>query len=115
MGCFGSRFDKRASAVTSWSSALQFVGGEAHDDNGSPADNFVVAAFNAGAEGAKKEFLEQYPVAEGKATDQAITEAVYTATHGAVTALLAAHEETAKAAGEKKPNVGGFKIDDAIT
>lgn len=43
MGCFGSRFDKRASAVNHFTSGLQFVGGEAHEHNGHPVDHFVWA------------------------------------------------------------------------
>jgi len=41
MGCFGSRFSKRADAVTLLTNALQFVGGESHEHNGCPADYFV--------------------------------------------------------------------------
>ncbi len=43
MGCFGSRFDKRASAVNHFTSGLQFVGGEAHEHNGHPVDHFIFA------------------------------------------------------------------------
>lgn len=41
MGCFGSRFSKRADAVTLLTNGLQFVGGEAHEHNGCPVDYFV--------------------------------------------------------------------------
>ena len=44
MGCFGSRFDKRASAATEDmnSVGIQFVGGEAHPQDKLSADQFVV-------------------------------------------------------------------------
>jgi len=42
MGCFGSRFSKRADAVTLLTNALQFVGGEAHEHSGAPVDYFIL-------------------------------------------------------------------------
>ena len=44
MGCFGSRFDKRASVSGDLNTVgLQFIGGEAHEPTGYPVDWFIMA------------------------------------------------------------------------
>ena len=84
MGCFGSRFDKRASAVNHFTSGLQFVGGEAHEHNGCPADNFIFSVLVEGADKRPAELQEQFATAEGKATNEEETKKAYIATYKAV-------------------------------
>jgi len=56
------------------------------------------------------EFLAQFPVAEGKATDETITKAAIIATHKAVSDLLKKHtEEKAKAADAKDTVIKGTR------
>ena len=70
MGCFGSRFDKRAASVNHFTSGLQFVGGEAHEHNGHPVDHFVwVVKKEEYGKMVNAELQDQFPTAGGKATD----------------------------------------------
>lgn len=48
MGCFGSRFSKRAAESDDLNTVgLQFVGGEAHAHDGAPCDIFVLSVLDA--------------------------------------------------------------------
>ena len=72
MGCFGSRFDKRAGVADDLNTvAFQFVGGEAHENDYCPIDKI---AFTYGKE---KEPADWAKVAAGmKATDEELGKAV---------------------------------------
>jgi hypothetical protein len=90
MGCFGSRFDKRAAESGDLNSVgLQFVGGEAHEPTGYPVDYFVYHV--TGGEGDAKAPLDlnvQFPTEGGKATDEKITTDIFIKGFKAVEALL---------------------------
>lgn len=84
MGCFGSRFDKRASVADDLNTvAYQFVGGEAHENDYCPIDKI---AFKYGEE---KEPAEWAKVAAGmKATDEELGKKVALELDAALTAHL---------------------------
>jgi len=99
MGCFGSRFDKRASAATEGlnSVGLQFHGGEASPEDKLSADNFVMLQKKG------EVYLDLkaiYPTEGGKATDQGNAEAAFSAAYKWVEAQIKIHEDDIKS-GEK--------------
>ena len=69
MGCFGSRFDKRNSNAGDFNTVwMNFVGGEAHEDDGCPVDKVVF-----GHAGAEKESAEVFKVKGLTAEDEEST------------------------------------------
>ena len=104
MGCFGSRLDKRASAVTEDlnSVGLQFVGGE-EDTDKQAADNFVMLQ----GKDKKYECLQTiYKTEAGKATDDPKATEAFTAAFHFVEKLLKEHKD--KVATD--PKAGGEMI-----
>jgi len=66
MGCFGSRFDKRNSNAGDLNTVgLNFVGGEAHTDDGCPHDKVVF-----GYAGGEKDASEVFPKITGLVAEE---------------------------------------------
>lgn len=109
MGCFGSRFDKRASVADDLNTvAYQFVGGEAHENDYCPIDKI---AFKYGEE---KEPAEWAKVAAGmKATDEELGKKVALELDAALTAHLK-YLEKEYGTPDKDVYVGGkYELKDA--